>query len=102
MAEIDHKRGATFRLSAQWLENGVGDDLGTDTLSCKMENEKYEYVFSVSPEYEASGEFEIFAPKEDTAMWPIGEYDADIKRTTAAGEVVYTETFVINVISAVA
>lgn len=101
MAELDHKRGATFRLQGQWFENEIADDLGTDTLTCKMENENYEYVFSVSPIYETSGEFEIFAPKEDTALWPIGSYETDIKRTTAAGEVVYTETFYINVTSAV-
>ena len=95
---IIHKQGTTFRLDAQWLVDGVGDDITGDTFTCKMVREDYSYTFSVSPEYDASGEFVIFAPKEDTALWPIGVYDCDIIRNVSSGENQPTQTFQISVI----
>ena len=98
MAVIEFKRGDTFTLQGQVKDSeGTPIDItGWSIRSHIRKGSELVIVLTVTFIDVLTGVYQLSATPEDTSLFPVGQLVCDIEYTTAAGQVMSTETFEIT------
>lgn len=96
MLTIPHKRGATFLMDAQLSVSGTTDYSTWALPVCEVrDGTALVAACAVTWVDHAAGSYRLRV--DSTAAWPAKRLLADIRYTTPAAQVVYTDTFAIQV-----
>lgn len=99
MAEIKHKRGDSFRLSASVKTgaDGVAIDITGWTIRSQLRKPDATLIDTLSVSYIAptGGSFEIYS--DNSSIWPTGVAVMDIEYTDGAGKIFSTETIQVRI-----
>lgn len=98
---ISFKRGDTLDASCVYQdENDRPASLDGITITSQIRTPKGVLVADcgVTITNEGAGEFNLVVPAEETALWPIGKLEWDIKYALDGGAEVRTETVCVSIV----
>lgn len=98
---IDFKRGDSFDLSGQLLEEEGGAPISIAGWSVRSQirSSAGELIAELTTEITdpAAGKYSLTSPPAETATWPVGNARMDIQFTDAGGRVMSTQTVTVRV-----
>lgn len=97
MITLSFKRGDTFIVQGQATVNDVAQNLTGWTIASQVRNgSSLLSTLTLTWIDQSTGVYKLTALPAATATWPTKMLACDIQYTTAAGQVISTETFGIN------
>jgi len=98
-ATISFKRGDTLVLNNTVRVNGAVTNITGWTIRCQLRDNQGQLVAALTPTITnaVAGEYKLQSPTATTG-WATGKLRADIEYTTAAGQIVSTDTFYVSVV----
>ena len=100
---IEIKRGGDFELSCALLNSGMAVPITGWQVDCWLRGPDGRLVHRLSVDLvdPDAGRYRLTATPLQTAAWPVGVLDADIRYLDGSGRVMHTATFTVRVLAAI-
>jgi hypothetical protein len=96
---INIKRGDTLTLQCELRTDGTPLPIGGWQIDCWLRDRAGRKIaaLTVTPADITQGRYQLDATSAETAAWPTGSLDGDIRYRDATGRVMHTHTFRVHV-----
>lgn len=100
---IAFKRGGDFLLNCALVHNGLAVPITGWQVDCWLRGKDGKLVQRLVFDLvnADAGQYRLTAPSTQTALWPVGELDGDIRYLDASGRVMHTATFTVQVLATI-